>query len=637
MEDPSNVRLLRIGLDLWPSKDLLVLVLTRLQPYTTSNRAGRPQRWVAWYCLAEIFRAAATETGIVEDSEALPDAIDIAAYRNRLYEEAVRLAVLPARLLPWYLRQQVMLFLAVFAPSTREQERPKGQGIYEDILLYLSGEFRSGNAGYFATVSILVRRAFSTRDKACALTLPWMNRSRPEQIALRDPAFALEMLTLKPEFCKLLPPRIQQDLCVSKRIPPVGWISLPDLVFDHERKGIIRNELSLLTFSSMFLALLPSLRQMSVISPEQVLLSLEETPTGGYDIREIRVVPERVVDGVSMYCPPQWSDPQDYWRFQLGYLLRFILAGEPDFTKIGRRASWREISYGYRIPYSHWYERFYGLYNEHSAFGDDWLPISEWIENLLSALLCMPGCRNWVLVEWTFAGADQAREEIELRRKHLSKIQGGSSGCLILPVKMPRLKKLKTARPLRACVMQTVIPADCDFQSSDLTLSGPSIRMRHRRHLSAALAAVERMLDLRETHKGSEGRLDWLILPELAVHPSDIQTHLVPFCRKHKTIILTGITYERPAPGALLVNSAYWIYPSWSRMAGLQVLVRRQGKKHLSSEEQQFNAPVPRLQGFRPCQWLLGYEWSSRSDDRALWLTAFCMLRCDRPWVGSRS
>lgn len=28
------------------------------------------------------------------------------------------------------------------------------------------------------------------------------------------------------------------------------------------------------------------------------------------------------------------------------------------------------------------------------------------------------------------------------------------------------------------------------------------------------------------------------------------------------------------------------------------------------------------LQGFRPCQWLVGYEWSASSNDRPLWLTA---------------
>ena len=105
---------------------------------------------------------------------------------------------------------------------------------------------------------------------------------------------------------------------------------------------------------------------------------------------------------------------------------------------------------------------------------------------------------------------------------------------------------------------------------------------KHRNHLSAALAAVERMLALRETHKGSEGRLDWLILPELAVHPKDVRTHLVPFARAHRAIILAGLTYEEILAGQPLVNSALWVIPEWSDAYGLQIRTRRQGKAHLA-------------------------------------------------------
>ena len=107
--------------------------------------------------------------------------------------------------------------------------------------------------------------------------------------------------------------------------------------------------------------------------------------------------------------------------------------------------------------------------------------------------------------------------------------------------------------PIPACVVQTVIPTVSDIEwalkNGDPTLGNPALRKKHRNHLSAALAAVKRMLALRDTHMGTEGRLDWLILPELAVHPSDVHTHLVPFARAHQAIILTGLTYDRVLPG----------------------------------------------------------------------------------------
>src|ERR1700683_5452798 len=148
------------------------------------------------------------------------------------------------------------------------------------------------------------------------------------------------------------------------------------------------------------------------------------------------------------------------------------------------------------------------------------------------------------------------------------------------------------------------------------------MRKRHRRHLSAALAAVNSMLNLRETHRGRNGRLDWLILPELSVHPSDIKTHLVPFARAHRTIILAGLTYQELFEGKPLVNTALWIIPEWSDAHGLRVAIRRQGKLNLAREEQSLNAQKKLLDGFRPCQWLIGYTWSPSASDAPLWLTA---------------
>ena len=89
--DPSNVRLLLIGLDLWPDVEVLKAVVDLLRPFT--EKGGRPTapRRVAWYCLAEILRPGVTETGLVDDAESLPRAIDLDEYRGFLRDEAARL------------------------------------------------------------------------------------------------------------------------------------------------------------------------------------------------------------------------------------------------------------------------------------------------------------------------------------------------------------------------------------------------------------------------------------------------------------------------------------------------------------------------------------------------------------------
>lgn len=129
-------------------------------------------------------------------------------------------------------------------------------------------------------------------------------------------------------------------------------------------------------------------------------------------------------------------------------------------------------------------------------------------------------------------------------------------------------------------------------------------------------------LALRETHKGRDGRLDLLILPELAVHPADVQTHLVPFARAHKTTILAGLTYQELTAGQPLVNSALWIMPTQDATRGMQVLIRRQGKGNLAPAELPFTQPNVLVRPFRPCQWLIGYQWSANPLADPFWMSA---------------
>jgi hypothetical protein len=100
----------------------------------------------------------------------------------------------------------------------------------------------------------LARRAFTNPEKDGVLALSEIGAGSFEQIASRDPAFALELLRLKPELHGLLSARSQQDMCISEKEKRDGWICLTDLVLNVESRGTIRNELSLLEFASAFLA-----------------------------------------------------------------------------------------------------------------------------------------------------------------------------------------------------------------------------------------------------------------------------------------------------------------------------------------------------------------------------------------------
>ena len=62
--------------------------------------------------------------------------------------------------------------------------------------------------------------------------------------------------------------------------------------------------------------------------------------------------------------------------------------------------------------------------------------------------------------------------------------------------------------------------------------------------------------------------------------------------------------------------------PTQDATRGLQVLIRRQGKGNLAPMELPFNKPTVKIQPFRPCQWLIGYQWSTIASVEPLWITA---------------
>ena len=448
-------------------------------------------------------RAGATETGLVADTESLPSGIDLESYREELRREAARLVALPGPTIPWYLRQQALLFLAACDPSGASVPR-KGTGPetrhYRELIRFLRGEGDRLRSSDFATLAVLARRAYLDRIRAVELTLPGLNPSRTRQLAQRDPSFLLELIDTETDALLFddLPARIREDLCRASESSDGDHDTLAEAVLKTHPNGSLRNELSLLRFAMAFLKQWDQQEfPPEVITPGQVTLNLsEDQPVA--DVGSLRILRSRAHASGSLYEVAAWCRAGERWRFQLGFLLRFILSGQPDFTRPVRRTSWKETESCYRPAESHWYQRLYGMYSAQPAFGDDWLPITDWVEGFLFALLRWPGCRAPGGFGWVEQGIEEARTQIGQRIADLEQRRGSATRTLILPLLAKRPTATNTKRPLRACVVQTAMPAAEDFQHADLALNESAIRKKHRNHLSAALAAGE-------THAGPEG------------------------------------------------------------------------------------------------------------------------------------
>ena len=620
-EDPSNVRLLWIGLDIWPSPEILNEVLRLLRPYiyTSEGRQSRRKRQVAWYCLAELLRRGATETCIVEDKECLPDVADLNRYRESLCAEAIKLVSPKLTTIPWYLRQQAFLFLACFAPAAAPNIRASRKAEimdYHKLILFLRGESSHLSSAEFATLSVVARRAILDADKSAELVRWGLTADRKNAIADMDPSFALELKDVDLNFDEGLTTGVKESLCLADNVVSSDLLSLAETVLGAGPVSPLRNELSILRFAAAFLKEIRFQEELrdKIIPPGRVRLRLEEDGDI-VSISELKVSVSQPHSTSALYQPPSWCEPDDRWRFQLGFLLRFILTRQPDFTAFVGPDYWKVHHATYRPVRSHWHQRIYGLYNGQSAFGDDWLPVTDWMERFLLTLLRWPGCGTPTDFEWVNEGIRKSVREIKARIKCLEEQRGTATQTLMMPMIAEWPTERPKTRSLRGCIVQTVVPQTKDFDNSDITFSQTEIRRKHRNHLSAALEAVKKMLYLRKTHLEDDGRLDWLILPELAVHPKDVKTHLIPFAQKFKSIILAGLTYEKLFDEKRPINSAVWILPRQPEEKGLQILTRRQGKLHIAPEEEQYE-----VDGFRPCQWLIGYPWSE-FDKRPLWLS----------------
>ena len=622
IEDPSNVRLLWVGLDIWPDPEILKEVLRLLRPYiyTSEGQQSRIKRQVAWYCLSEILRRGATETSIVEDKDCLPEVTDIRRYREILCAEAAQLASPKLRTIPWYLRQQAFLFLACFAPAAAPDIRTSRKAEikeYHKLILFLRGASSRLSSSEFATLSVVARRAILDADKSAELVRWGLTADRKNAIAKMDPSFALELREVDLDFDEGLTAGVKESLCLENGVASSDLPSLAETVLGTGPASPLRNELSILRFAVAFLKEIRFREELQdvIITPGRVKLRLEDDG----DIAKVSKVEVSVSQPLStsaLYQPPRWCEPDDRWRFQLGFLLRFILTRQPDFTAFVGPEYWKVHHATYRPVRSHWHQRIYGLYNGQSAFGDDWLPITDWMERFLLTLLRWPGCRTPADFEWVKEGISKSVRNIKDRIQCLEEQRGAATQTLMMPMFAEWPTERLGTRSLRGCVVQTVVPQDKDFDNYDITFSQPEIRRKHRNHLSAALEAVKKMLHLRKTHLEDDGRLDWLILPELAVHPKDVKTHLIPFAQKFKSIILAGLTYQKILDDRQPVNSALWILPRQPEEQGLQILTRRQGKFHIAPNEKKYD-----VDGFRPCQWLIGYPWCE-TDKRPLWLSA---------------
>ncbi len=640
IKNPGNIRLLRIALDIYPDQNFLEEVLKLLRLGWESPKYRKVKREVRLYCLAELFRAGATETGIVplDESECLPSDVSINDYHDRLIQEAREVfdAYLAGKAsssrFPWYLMQQVFLYLAARnkVPDAVLETNARGGPLmrpYWVLLKFLRGD----------TLKKLDERSIMLVEAHTALGISGFTYlSAINRIA---PAFLTRVNSISPSLAKELWAvfGIKSGDRAKQIAVRIGIEAPTSISFKRTLAHIAAGEVNpfyeeenLLQLAEFLLSQEPT-KFREAISPSRIRCSKENPTPSGYEFGKVSSQSfgiEAAGDfATDLFEAPEWCEgDEDRQRFNVGLLLRYALCGKTDF--LSRQLS--KMPYRkpcYTKPTAHWEQQRYSGYQGRDGFGPAWMPISSFTENLLFELLRWPG--SGVMTE--IKPISQLLTSIQDRLHVIRKKRGQFTSSTFLEQSAPWSSKPPEgvdSRLLRVGIVQSVIPnsEDYDNNRSNLQLNGRSNRKRQMTHLASVIRGITQMLQIRTTHIDSpspdHGSLDLLIFPELAVHPDDINSLILPFVRQHRCIVLIGQVYHPKdnAAGSPLINSALWLIPEWTPAHGLQIKRIEQGKRHLTPHEKSFSpAPVE----FRPVQWLIDYQWHTDTDaNRPLRLTA---------------
>lgn len=636
--NPANVRLLRVALDMYPDPQFLEEVLRVLKPGWAVGGAKGARREIRLYCLAELFRAGATETGMVADDECLPDGVALERYHERLLREAQDIfnqfvsGQSSNSRLPWYLMQQVFLYLSAREafPDTVTQLGAKGGlllALYRRFAKFLGGD-RLAELDERSSFLVIARTGFSLHGLVDRIAQQGVSPEFLSRVDASSPSTATALWEAARPAAGNALALMAERLGLKPRRAADTATCLPDLA------GLELNpfftEQNLLHFAHWLFGL-PEDTFDTPLTPWQIECGLKSDDQGAQFGRidpDTFRVRRSVSTGARLFAPPEWCESaEECQRYQIGALLRFAIRGTTDFfARVSNSRRYAVPRYARSI--SHWEQQRYSGFQGRIAFGPPWIPISSFMEDLLYELLRWPG-------SGIFSPSRSLAEisaAIEDRLNALRVQYGTHSRTLFLEQSAPLPYRPKNAtawrRPLRIGVVQTVVPdlGDYAHYATSPHLSGdPAFRGRHRAHLAAALEGVNQMRRVRDTHRGmarDDGQtIDLLVFPELAVHPDDVAPLLVPFARKHRCILLFGMVYhaEPRLAGSPLINSCQWLIPEWTRTSGFQLRAVEQGKLHLTADEMSLTPPPT---GFRPAQWLVEYMWSSDRDHRPLRITA---------------
>jgi hypothetical protein len=601
--NPGLVSVLRCGLDIFPSVELLRPVIEALSSKVTKLNKPSKETRVALYVLADLFKAAAVETGL-HRPESYPEDSDIHAYRAELVQLALNLVSEPE--LPWYLQQQIALFMAVMQFPIDLPRKQVELNQYIKLHSALRYEIPKKPDADSLTAGLLVLRITGERAKFVIWLGHWLDKltkaqaeTLVDQVAMIEPAVLTDVLRAHSVTAKT---KTKTKKAWLKRVSVhVPWTAS----LDHSeslaewRPG--RRSLARITAhpenpfvqENALLKLASALLRDGVQALEDDRICVHKINVECSDQWPSIQSPEcalnvSFIDGVT-YAPPwtetpPWVQADMRWAYRLGRLLRAAIVGESDYTS--RHYPLRENTFDrYRGLQSSWYKRRMGLMPLTAGLGAEPTPISPWLNELIMRLLQWPGLELQRDEVAEFATIKRPADLLKLIAQR-QLVQRGFYGKLsrlpayLLPVDGNTSMDLQR---FKVALVQTLMPKDVDFSSTDPLLWTPDYRSRHRAHLASMCRLITQQLaasrfaakrpDVERARK-----LDLIVFPELAIHPDDMWL-LKRLSDSTGAVIFAGQTFIQHPYFKKPINRAVWLLRQATK-AGRSIATVYQGKQN---------------------------------------------------------
>lgn len=598
--NPSLVQVLRYALDLWPSTELLEPIEEAL--LSKVNRVESAPDWgrrVAFYVLADIFKAGATETGKEAEKDSSFQVANVAKYREELAKLATQVLKKPG--VPWYVLQQASLLLASLQKHAALPTTGDELTYYRALQSFIKGRLSSEPITFAEHVVISLVGYQLSGDKAKYMN--WFIRlgeKRPRTIskawpivAETAPELARYLLTSsRPAMADIIAraPRYlthfetsrwsegDSPLPRGKWLPLLNVITHPSDLFSQE--NALLKLAQALSKSSEIRGFEPELlTPLNVQVKSQNWNQLNNPSIAHLEARAVETL--KTTNGT--YDTPAWCNDDDAWMYAFGRLLRAAATGEPDFT--ARHWLSSEDAGRYSGLKSTWHKRRLGMLHTAEGLRGTTAAITPWFSDLLLHLLRWPGVTERQGIR---AASIQTREDfddvIEERLEFQKSLYGASSRLPIYryPVEWP----LDRIRGLRVAMVQGLMPLHADFDNGLEGLNDPGFREKHRNHTAALLHLTNKHLAARDYVLGTSDKphFDLVVFPELCIHVDD-QDLMRAFSDATGAILFYGLLGATEPTSGGPINAARWLVPQ--RRAGRRSWVQvDQGKKNLVPDEQ---------------------------------------------------